>query len=158
MSYHPLDPLSPAELTQTTTAVRSHIMNRETPHDPIRSVKFAYVTLIEPPKAAVLRYLGISTIPDVPVQPDTSTQLPREAECGIIDPTTGSIYVFTVLLSSLTVAKVLKEEKLAEGLQIGITNEELIAGQEAVRADPRVIALCADVGELYTPMLEVKHP
>lgn len=148
MSYHPLDPLTPSELTQTTTAVRSHILNRQSPHDPIKSVKFAYVTLLEPSKAVILRYLGISTTPDVLAKPEGDAP-PREAECGLIDPTTGSIYIFKVLLSSPTTAKVLSEEKLAEGLQIGITNEELIAGQDAVRADPRVIQLCADVGESH---------
>lgn len=151
MSYHPLDPLTPSELTQVTTTVRSHILNRQTPHDPIKSVKFCYVTLLEPSKAAILRYLGISTAPDVHAKPEGDAP-PREAECGLIDPTTGSIYIFKVLLphptaASPTAAKVLSEEKLAEGLQIGITNEELIAGQDAVRADPRVIALCADVGQ-----------
>lgn len=46
-TFHPLDQLSPAELTIATTQVRRHIFESFTQKT---SIRFAYVTLIEPPK------------------------------------------------------------------------------------------------------------
>ncbi|ETN43938.1 uncharacterized protein HMPREF1541_11069 [Cyphellophora europaea CBS 101466] len=57
-SPHPFDPLSPDEITQTATIVRNAF--------PSTNPNFRFITLREPPKALMLRYLadpGISTFP-----------------------------------------------------------------------------------------------
>lgn len=149
LPLHPLDPLSPTEITSVSTAVRSFILNGKTATQALPAsckVKFAYVTLVEPLKSEVIAYLGLATSP-TDLQPHKSSGRPiRRAECAIIAPTLGRVFVFLVQLG-VDETVVESFEKLDEEVQIGITNEELLDAEHAVRTDSRVIQLCADVGQ-----------
>ena len=143
MLFRSLDPLSPAEISLTSATIRAHLAANA---QVLKSHKSTYITLLEPEKYETLAYLGISTSPSDPT-PTPSGILPaRKAESAVIDAVTGEVFLFTVLLKNGR-GTVLEQEKLPEGVQPGITMEELTESEEIVRADPKVQKLCADVGE-----------
>ena len=114
-----------------------------------KAFKIVYICLIEPPKIDVLRYLGIPTSPAQigKVQPDSSIHIERRAEAAVIDALSGAAFCLTATIVN-GVANIVKQEQLPEGAQPGITLEELEEAEQAVRADPTVQKLCADVGIL----------
>ncbi|KAK4704122.1 primary-amine oxidase, partial [Phenoliferia sp. Uapishka_3] len=161
MAPHPLDSLSASEIALASGTFRSELLRRG-----IRSVKSCYVTLVErkppsmiptevpstddfprlAPKLEVIAYLGIATSP-TDFTPDKSGVLPkRRAEASLIDTVTGEVYVLTAELKLDGTAFVDSVEKLPKGVQPAITMEELSISEEAVRNDPEVIRLCAEVG------------
>lgn len=144
-TFHPLDPLSAAEIRLVSSTIRIHLASTS---KTLSSHKNAYVTLIEPPKLEVLAYLGISTSPTDLRTPASSGILPtRRAESAVIDSVSGKVFVFEVEIEGDQVAKVTSQVQLEEGVQVGITMEELTDAEQVVRADPRVQKLSADVGE-----------
>jgi primary-amine oxidase len=71
--------------------------------------------------------------------------IPRQAEAALIDIVTGTAYhIFTTITSEKV--QIDGVEMLPKGVEPGITLEELIAAEEAVKADPRVQKYAADVG------------
>jgi len=110
-------------------------------------VKVVYITLIEPEKLDVLKFLGIPTSVEElgKAQPDTSIIIPRRAESAVIDAVTGTGYVVKLSIDSQN-AVVDAVEMLPRGVEPGITMEELCEAEETVRNDPRVQKLCADIG------------
>ncbi|SCV69173.1 BQ2448_2193 [Microbotryum intermedium] len=136
----PLDPLTVSEIQLVSAAFKNEMFQRG-----VRSVKSCHVDLVEPPKLEVIAYLGISTSP-TDVSPVSSGVMPkRRAEAALIDTLTGDVYILIAEIAG-TKALVEKVEKLPEGVQPAITNEEMTQSEEVVRNDPEVIRLCAEVG------------
>lgn len=97
------------------------------------------------PKAEVIAYLGMATCP-TDFSPKKSNVRPkRRAEASLIDSLTGDVYVLQCEIKK-DGAVVDSLEQLAKGVQPGITMEELVDSERAVRNDPEVIRLCAEVG------------
>ncbi|KAM0750283.1 peroxisomal copper amine oxidase [Meredithblackwellia eburnea MCA 4105] len=138
---HPLDALSPAEIVLASKTFRTELLRRG-----IRSVRSAYVTLVEPPKLEVIAYLGIATSP-TDLNPKSNGKLPkRRAEASLINTITGEAYVLTAELKTDGTAVIDSYNQLEKGVQPGITMEELVRAEEVVREDPEVIRLCKEVG------------
>lgn len=132
-SRHPLDPLSPQEIKAASAAVRQSFGDKL---PSLKACKFQSITLKEPPRAQVIRYLGLATSPEAigNVAPDHSVHIPRKAEATLIDALSGEVYEVSVGLDSHP-ATVEKVTKLPAGVQPGITNEVRFALLLRVTAD-----------------------
>lgn len=138
---HPLDALSPDEINAVGRAVRLHfseasfarhtdfehsslIISSDSQKTDVKAVKVMYITLIEPPKLDVLRFLGIPTSVDEigKVQPDHSILISRRAETVVIDAVTGRAYCIQATLSSGGTS-IDDVELLPAGVEPGITVE-----------------------------------
>jgi Cu2+-containing amine oxidase len=107
--------------------------------------KFGYINLLEPSKSVILSYLGLDGAP-----PHNGSPIPRKADVAVIDALTGDSYEITAVISPSGSVELEKVEKLPEGTQVGITPEELLEAEQAVKKDERVLKLCADVGKSKT--------
>lgn len=109
-------------------------------------LQFLYITLAEPPKADVIKFLGIATsVAQIgKVQPEAVT-IPRKAEVSFVDLSTGRAYNSVVVLT-FEGGHVEFVEKLGEGVQPSITLEELNDAEDIIRKDARVLALAKEVG------------
>ncbi|KAF8150485.1 peroxisomal copper amine oxidase [Mycena galopus ATCC 62051] len=138
---HPLDPLTPDEITAVCLALRKHLATETD----IKAIKFMTCYLLPPPKKAVLAFLGIPLAPGA--QPEESILITRKAEvdvCIFIEPTSRS---YNVILSLQEEGwKIDTFDLLEEGLQPQISIEELVNIEEVVRNDPLVQQLAKDIG------------
>lgn len=165
---HPLDALSPEEIERVGKALRKHftevndacpfLYSLGCPADlldyrsnlqstDVKGLKINYICLAEPNKLDVLKYLGIPTKPEDigRIEPDATVTIPRQAEAALVDIVTGTAYhIFTTITSEKV--QIDGVEMLPKGVEPGITLEELIAAEEAVKADPRVQQYAAEVG------------
>ncbi|KAG6901539.1 hypothetical protein C0995_010689, partial [Termitomyces sp. Mi166 len=114
---HPLDPLTPDEITAASLAIRYYVAEKTN----VNAIKFIALNLLPPPKQVVLAHLGIPTSPGT--KPEAPTFIIRQAE--------SDVDTF---------------EKLPEALHPQITPEEVLAAEKVVRDDPVVQKLAADVG------------
>ncbi|GAA5853327.1 hypothetical protein JCM8547_000285 [Rhodosporidiobolus lusitaniae] len=142
MPYHPHDPLTATEISLASGLFKTEFTKRG-----VRSLKSCVVTLIEPPKAEVIAYLGLPVGP-TDFTPNRSGVRPaRRAEAHLIDVLTGTVYVasctYPVGGGRPTLDTV---EQQPDGVQPAITMEELDESEQVVRNDPEVIRLCAEVG------------
>jgi primary-amine oxidase len=112
---HPLDPLDAKEIRRTAAAVRRYAGAAAD------GLRFVYVTLAEPPKAAVLA-LGDGGPP-----PD------REARAILRDRVTHRTIEAAVSLEDDTVTS----WREVPGVQPPVMMEEFLVAEEVVRADPR---------------------
>ncbi|KZT52940.1 hypothetical protein CALCODRAFT_557812 [Calocera cornea HHB12733] len=138
---HPLDPLTPDEITAVSLAIRTHVAT----HSTIKAVKFINTSLVPPPKRAVLAWLGIPLLTGTPPEP-APPSLDRTAESQFVNPLTGDAYSAYLTLRTGGAWEVTGLEHLPEGTQPQITLEELCASEEVLRKDARVCALAKDVG------------
>ncbi|TKA52316.1 hypothetical protein B0A53_04784 [Rhodotorula sp. CCFEE 5036] len=140
--YHPHDPLTASEISLASSCFRTEMLNRG-----LRSIKSCAVTLLEPPKAEVIAYLGLPTSPTDLTPNKTGVRPARRAEAHLIDVLTGDFYVTTCTFPTGGGRPVLDGvEKMPKGVQPAITLEEMDAAEEVVRNDPEIIRLCAEVG------------
>ncbi|KAJ7104589.1 copper amine oxidase [Mycena crocata] len=138
-AWHPLDPLTPDEITAVCLAIRKHIATETD----IKAIKFITCYLLPPPKKAVLAFLGIPLAPGA--APETPSPITRKAEADIIDLVNGRAY--NVILSLQEAGwKLDAFDMLEEGLQPQISVEELVNCEQVVRNDPLVQQLAKDVG------------
>ncbi|KAG5336846.1 hypothetical protein C0989_011784 [Termitomyces sp. Mn162] len=114
---HPLDPLTPDEITAASLAIRHYVAEKPD----VRAIKFITLYLLPPPKKAVLANLGIPT--SAGAKPEAAALIVRRAE--------SDVDTF---------------EKLPEAQHAQISPEELVATEEVVRKDPVVQKLAAAVG------------
>ncbi len=138
-TQHPLDPPTAEEIGASTAVTKKHFIEQEG----IKAFKFCTVFLREPPKAAVIEAIqfpgGAASQSSEPVQ--------RQTELHAIDVLTGALYeVIVTLPPSVDRAQVTRCTKLPEGVQPGITPEELCLAEEKVREDPRCVEAAAKVG------------
>ncbi|KAJ7072837.1 copper amine oxidase [Mycena amicta] len=136
---HPLDPLTPDEISAVCSAVRKHIAT----DTDVKALKFMTCYLLPPPKKDVLAFLGIPLSPGAKVE--ASVPITRKAEVDFLDLVKGR--TFNVILSLQEAGWTVDTlDLLEEGIQPSITVEELFHCEEVVRADPRVQQLAKDVG------------
>lgn len=140
---HPLDPLTPAEIVQCTSAIRAHCSALEKPID---RPYFNSVTLREPNKQAVLAWSGVVELEQQPSEP-----IVRQADIHMLDGRTGMGYEVIVdlpsnLQPSNDTARVSGWIALGKDEHISIQLEEQLWIEEVCRKDPKVIAACAEVG------------
>lgn len=136
---HPLDPLTPDELSAATYAVRHHIAANTS----IKAMKFMLCELLPPPKRAVLAYLGIPLEPGA--KPEKPVPMVRKAQVDVLDPVTGYSYNVIVELHDGQ-WQVEKLDKLPEGVQPQISVQELLECERIVKESKRVQELAAEVG------------
>lgn len=120
---HPLDQLTVGEIKATADLVRAS--------RPEISFAFNSITLREPLKKDALCYFA-----DQQQVPD------RRAFVIAFEAGTTKLYEMIVNLTSRSVENFV----LRKGLMPTITLEDLQATEDIVRADPRVIQLCKDIG------------
>ncbi|KAK7464255.1 peroxisomal copper amine oxidase [Stygiomarasmius scandens] len=138
---HPLDPLTPDEISAVSLAVRHHVAANEA----IKAVRFITCYLVPPPKRAVLAYLGIPIEPGK--EPEPKVDIVRRAEVDFLDIITGTNYnVYLSLDTAQGIWTVDTLKPLPSGVQPQISVEELIAAERIVKADPTVRRLAAEVG------------
>ena len=131
---HPLDPLSPQEIKLVARTVTASLKGD-------KKISFNTVTLLEPPKAALQKFLS-----------SHGPKPPRKAEAIVIAIGTGQISEVVVSLDGGS-AKV-ESWKEVHGVQPTITLEDLNATEEIVRKDPKVIEQCrisgvTDMSKVY---------
>lgn len=101
--------------------------------------------LKEPPKAqviAALKYPG-----GYPNAAQGGAAPERQVEVHLIDMISGTAYEAFVVLGAGTKGATIKSfESLPEGVQPGLTVEELCMAEEIIRKDPRVVKAAADIG------------
>ncbi|KAH0591411.1 hypothetical protein H2248_001488 [Termitomyces sp. 'cryptogamus'] len=136
---HPLDPLTPDEITAASLAIRLYIAEKTD----VTAIKFITLNHLPPPKKIVLAYLGISTSPDD--KPEAPAPIIRQAESDFLDVTTGNSYN-TILSYRDSKWQVDTFEKLPESQHPQITPEEVLVAENVVRNDPAIQKLAADVG------------
>ncbi|EJD00280.1 peroxisomal copper amine oxidase [Fomitiporia mediterranea MF3/22] len=137
---HPLDPLSPDEITAISLEIRSHAAGK----NGIKALKFITSNLIPPPKRDVLAFLGVPlTTGEKPAA--APPRVDRRAGSDFIDLITGDAYNVTLglkdgkwIVDTLT--------KLPKGTQPQISVEELAMAEDVVKKDARVIALVKELG------------
>ncbi|THU79486.1 hypothetical protein K435DRAFT_823888 [Dendrothele bispora CBS 962.96] len=138
---HPLDPLTPDEISAISLTVRHHVASNEA----VKAVRFITCYLVPPPKKAVLAYLGIPLEPGK--EPEEKVEIVRRAEVDFLDILTGLNYnVYLSLDTSNSKWVVDKLTRLPDGVQPQISVEELIAAERIVKADKKVQELAAQVG------------
>lgn len=79
-AWHPLDPLTPDELTAVCLAIRKHIATETD----VKAVKFITCYLLPPPKKAVLAFLGIPLAPGA--KPEAPIPITRKAQADVCEP------------------------------------------------------------------------
>ncbi|KAF5352380.1 hypothetical protein D9756_006147 [Leucocoprinus leucothites] len=136
---HPLDPLTPDELTAATYVVRQYVTTKT----PIKAMKFILCNLLPSPKRAVLAYLGIPLEPGA--KPEDPVPIIRKAEVDLLDPVTGHSYNVIVALRDGQ-WEVEKLAQLSEEVQPQISVQELIDCEKIVKASKLVQDLAAEVG------------
>lgn len=140
-NYHPLDQLTPAEITLACQTARQHVAEQTD----IKAFKFISTSLREPAKLQVLQYLGIPTSPDEDAKPQGTGRLERAVDISLIDEVTGRAFDAVVTLEGSS-GKVTQWTPLAEGVQPSLTAEELSVAEEMCRKSPLVVELCKQVG------------
>jgi primary-amine oxidase len=131
---HPLDPLLPSEITLVARTVNASLKGD-------KKVFFNTVTLLEPPKDVLQKYLlGNDPAP------------PRKAEAIVIGLGTGQIS--EVIVSINAHGGKVDEWKDISGVQPTITLEDLTATEEIVRKDAGVTEQCklsgvTDMSKVY---------
>lgn len=140
--YHPLDQLTPLEITLSSQTVRKYVAEKTD----IKAFKFIFASLKEPSKLDVLKHLGIPLSHEDKPQPPANSKLERLVDISLIDEVTGRAYEAVVRLDSATSGEVTSWIQLPEGVQPSLTVEELCAAEELCRESPVIRQLCEDVG------------
>ncbi|KAA1470912.1 peroxisomal copper amine oxidase [Dentipellis sp. KUC8613] len=139
---HPLDPLSADEILAVSLAVRRYIAEKTS----INAIRFITNYLLPPPKRDVLAYLGIPLATgEKPQEPQGL--LIRKSEVDFVDVVEGSAYNGIVALNPETkVWEVEVLNKLPEGQQPQLSPGELLACEDIIKKDERVLKLAKEVG------------
>jgi primary-amine oxidase len=130
---HPLDPLSPNEISLVARTVKAFLTGGK--------VSFNTITLLGPPKEDLQRHLF-----------SKGPKPPRKAEAIVIATGTGKISEVTVSIQGNSGR--VENWKDVHGVQPTITLEDLTGTEEIVRKDPGVIEQCrlfgvTDMSKVY---------
>ncbi|KAI0299979.1 peroxisomal copper amine oxidase [Multifurca ochricompacta] len=140
---HPLDPLSPDEISAVSLAVRHHLAANTS----VKAVRFLTNYLLPPPKRAVLAHLGIPLATGETVKEEDRVPIVRKAEVDFIDVLSGDAYnAIAALDSAKSTWSIESILKLPEGTQPQISPGELLDCEEIVKNDPGVQKLAKEVG------------
>lgn len=127
---HPLDPLSPAEIKESSRIIQSHFGNKEI-------LAFSTITLKEPKKSEVTPYfLNENDI-------SSSPSIPRISYANVIDYSAKNAYNVVVNLSNSTVESV---ELLDPNAVVMFAEEDESDLAKIVLKDPRVQAKLLSLG------------
>jgi primary-amine oxidase len=131
---HPLDDLTAAEMTAAASTVKSDLLSTSEDVDESHEIRFSYVTLAEPAKAAMRAYLaGEGPVPA------------RQAEVIATIVPKMDAYVFVVNLGE-DGASVASKSLVPEGCQPLFSPDDCFLAEEIVKADD---AVCAELAERY---------
>ena len=131
---HPLDDLTAAEMTAAASTVKSDLLSTSEDVDESHEIRFSYVTLAEPAKAAMRAYLaGEGPVPA------------RQAEVIATIVPKMDAYVFVVNLGE-DGASVASKSLVPEGCQPLFSPDDCFLAEEIVKAD---VAVCAELAERY---------
>ncbi|CAG8750759.1 13191_t:CDS:2, partial [Acaulospora colombiana] len=125
---HPLDPLTPQEISSISRAIRLTLVKEQ-----IKAFKFIQASLVPPKKSHVLAFLSII--------PRKSSSPVKDLFINPIDDSSHNV----ILALEKDGWKIEKYIKLAKGVHPQITPEELGQADEAVRRNPQIVKLAAEV-------------
>jgi primary-amine oxidase len=146
LAPHPLDPLSPSEITSTRDIILTYIQNNQSLQQLRSSLYFRqsqqqyifnYITLQEPPKSVLLPYFLSNT----PPPPDVT---PRRSFAILISRSDSRVFEVTVNLSENRVEK--WEEVTDPNSNPSLSPEDLNDSEAIARANPEVQRRCAALG------------
>ena len=121
-AFHPLDPLSPNEITQASDAVRKHL--GLTPDNAVQNLRFVSISLREPRKKDYIE--GVE-------------ETPRQAECIALNPQTGIASNYTVSLAGAdSEAKIAESMEYPKGTQPLLTPEDCDLAEAIVQSSTEV--------------------
>ncbi|RUS34240.1 copper amine oxidase [Jimgerdemannia flammicorona] len=129
---HPLDPLSAEEVVATANILRSA--------KPEMDIIFNTITLKEPPKKLMLKYLGYDHLEEGTSK--SNVTVPREAFVVIIEKEVGMVYEAIVSLDDNSLASWIH----IPGVQPIITAEEVLTVEALILQDEAVQAECRELG------------
>ena len=140
LPFHPLDPPTSDEISLAASAVKQHLITALS----VKAFKICTVFLHEPPKAAVIEAIRF---PGGTASQSNGAQIKRQVEVHAIDQVSGAVYEIIVTLPpSASSPEIASCTKLPEGVQPGITPEELCLAEENVRLCPQVVEAAAKIG------------
>ncbi|KAF9479418.1 hypothetical protein BDN70DRAFT_878797 [Pholiota conissans] len=137
---HPLDPLTPDEITAVALAIRRHLAAKTE----VKVIKFITCSLLPATKKAVLAYLGIPLAPGA--KPEQPVPIVRKAESDFLDVLGGRGYNATLILNHNGEWEMETITLLPEEYHPQISPEELLACEEVVKNDPVIQKLAKEVG------------
>ncbi|GHJ87119.1 hypothetical protein NliqN6_3521 [Naganishia liquefaciens] len=144
---HPLDPLTAAEILLTSKAVRTHSSSLPVP---LERLLFNSISLREPPKLSVLRYMGIVQDPEVKA---ASSEIKRQAIVHLLDSATARAFEAIVDLPTnlrdgvqVDVPFVSDWVALEGTVQPSLQVEELLWSEEICRKNPEIAKAARAVG------------
>jgi primary-amine oxidase len=132
---HPLDPLSPAEISLTASIITTTQASNT-------GWLFNWITLLEPEKSVLLPLLFVGD--------NERSRIPRRSFTVLIERRTGRVFEIIV---NLNLRRVEKVEQLPPGTQPTLTPEELTSAENIFKADAAVRERCARLG--FTDMANV---
>lgn len=132
ITAHPLDPLTPLEITKSSRLIRETHPNQ-------KGWIFNSITLLEPQKRDLLPLLLISD----ENQPKDFTFIPRKSFAILIEKETGNVFEVVVNLSD---DKVERFDAVPTGFQPTLTPEDCLEAERIVKADPEVRRRCHLLG------------
>ncbi|KAK6906461.1 hypothetical protein I204_00732 [Kwoniella mangroviensis CBS 8886] len=122
---HPLDPLSGDEIKTAVEIIKSHVQQV----DSEAKIWFKHVTLHEPPKVELVKYL-------LATRKRSATEgLPREAAALISRTTSGGVKYYEYIVS-LTSNSVVSCQVVADLDHAPLDADEMVAAEEALLQDP----------------------
>ena len=125
---HPLDPLTPSEISETSRIIRGKYPNRKW--------IFNSITLKEPPKAQLIQFLAAEV-------DNNELVIPRKSFTLLIERFSGKVFEVTTNLSQRLI------EKFTEapfGSQPTFTIEDSLIAEDIIKKDVEVQKRCAKIG------------
>lgn len=110
----------------------------------IKALRILNVFLCEPSKSSVIA-AGLFPVGNGP-QPTNASPLTRHFYAHFANVVTGRAFEAIVNVEDVDDVKIVEVTALEEGVQPALTMEELVATEDAIRSDERVIQAAADVG------------
>lgn len=132
---HPLDPLSAGEIEQTVKIVNSQFPAM---HLSLGTWAFHWITLKEPQKSILLPYFLQDEDP-----PCSSPEIPRRAFVSLVEKEQN---IVTELIANLLYSTIESMKVLPRGTQPVFTSQEDDLSDAIVKADPRVVERCLEMG------------
>ncbi|WIA35530.1 hypothetical protein OEZ86_003956 [Tetradesmus obliquus] len=145
---HPLDQLTPAEISRASAAVRRHAAAAGV----TGALRFNTIMLQEPPKAELLAY-----------QQRRGPRPERRALVWVLNPPCGDFYEAVVALpegvaAAAAAADVVRTWTKVEGVQPTTTPDDCSLAEHIIMADPRIRQLLAERYGITDPDLVVFDP
>lgn len=132
IATHPLDPLTPTEISKSSRLIRGLHQNQ-------RNWIFNSITLLEPPKKVLLPYL----FNEYEKSPKDIASIPRKSFSILIEKRTGDVYEVVANLSDDTIERF---DAVPTGHQPTLTPEDCFEAERIAKADSDVRRRCFLLG------------